>query len=79
MSEENPIRIFVTHVFEESPDYLRVFEFLESVDRFFYKNCSDPVNVPESGSITALKDAFIEQIKASEAVIVLSGPVHGPD
>ena len=31
MSEKNPIRVFVTHVFEETHDYLRVFEFLESV------------------------------------------------
>ena len=35
MSEDNPIRVFLTHNFKESVDYLRVFEFLESVDRFF--------------------------------------------
>jgi len=34
VSEDNPIRLFVSHLFEEDVDYLRVFEFLESVDRF---------------------------------------------
>ena len=72
VSEKNPIRVYVTHVFEESDDYLRVFEFLESVDRFYYLNCSDPANVPETGGIAGIKDAFIEQIKASEAVVALA-------
>lgn len=64
--------MFVTHTFEENLDYLRVFEFLESVDRFFYLNVSKPENVPGSGGLQAIKDEFIEQIKESEAVIVLA-------
>ena len=72
MSENNPITVFATHAFEESDDYLRVFEFLESVDRFFYINVSKPENVPGSGGLQAIKDELIEQIKASEAVLVLS-------
>lgn len=72
MSESNPIRVFVTHVFEESDDYLRLFEFLESVDRFFYLNTSNPENVPESGGLVGIKDALIEQIKACEAVVVFA-------
>lgn len=72
MSESNPIRIFVTHAFQESDDYLRVFEFLESVDRFFYVNVSKPENVPQSGGIEAIKQELIEQIKESEAIIALS-------
>ena len=71
MSESNPIRVFVTHAFQESDDYLRVFEFLESVDRFFYLNVSKPDNVPESGGVEAIKEELIAQIKESEAVIVL--------
>ena len=71
MSESNPIRVFVTHAFQETDDYLRVFEFLESVDRFFYLNVSKPDNVPESGGIEAIKDELIRQIKQAEAVIVL--------
>lgn len=72
MSENNPITVFATHTFEESNDYLRVFEFLESVDRFYYINVSKPENVPGTGGLQAIKDELIEQIKASEAVIVLS-------
>ena len=71
MSESNPIRVFVTHAFQESDDYMRVFEFLESVDRFFYLNVSRPDNVPESGGIEAIKEELIGQIKEAEAVIVL--------
>ena len=70
MSEKNPIRVFVAHSFEESDDYLRVFEFLESVDRFFYLNVSKPENVPQSGGLEAIKDELIAQIKESEAVIM---------
>ncbi len=72
MSEDNPIRVFVTHNFDEDGDYLRVFEFLEGVDRFFYLNCSKPENVPASGGAEAIKDELIAQIKASEAVVVLA-------
>lgn len=72
MSEKNPIRVFTTHGFEESDDYLRVFEFLESVDRFFYFNVSKPEHIPTTGGMEAIKDELIKQIKASEAVIVLS-------
>lgn len=72
MSENNPIRVFTTHSFDESDDYLRVFEFLESVDRFFYFNVSQPENIPTTGGMEAVKDELIKQIKASEAVIVLS-------
>ncbi len=71
MSENDPIRVFVTHAFEESDDYLRVFEFLESVDRFFYLNTSKPENVPTTGGSEAIKEELIRQLKASEAVIVL--------
>ena len=71
MSEQNPIRVFITHTFEESEDYLRIFEFLEGVDRFFYVNVSKPENIPSAGSEEAIKDELIEQIKASEIVIVL--------
>lgn len=71
MSENNPIRVFVTHVFHESDDYLRVFEFLESVDRFYYFNVSKPENIPSGGGIDSIKEELIKQIKEAEAVIVL--------
>lgn len=71
MSENNPIRVFATHNFDESDDYLRVFEFLESVDRFYYLNVSQPENLPTTGGPQEVRDELIRQIKASEAMIVL--------
>jgi hypothetical protein len=72
VSEKNPIRVFVTHAFSESDDYLRVFEFLESVDRFFYINVSKPENVPAAGGAEAIKDELIKQIKGAEAFVVIA-------
>ncbi|MEM6512189.1 MAG: hypothetical protein AAF660_04175 [Pseudomonadota bacterium] len=71
MSESNPYRVFVSHAFEETFDYLRVFEFLESDDRFYYLNRSRPENMPEAGGLDAMKDELIEQIKAAEVIVVL--------
>ena len=72
MSENNPIKVFVTHSFDETDGYLRVFEFLESVERFFYLNVSKPENLPETGGIDAIKDELIQQIKQSETVLVVA-------
>ena len=71
MSEQNPIRVFVTHAFQESDDYLRIFEFLECVDRFYYLNVSKPEEAPESGGMAEVKDVLIQKIKNCEAVFVL--------
>ncbi len=71
MTERNPIRVFVTHDFSESDDYLRIFEFLECVDRFYYINVSRPEEKPESGGMEEIKDILIQQIKAAEVIIVL--------
>jgi len=71
VSESNPIRVFATHNFSETDDYLRVFEFLESVDRFYYLNVSKPENLPTTGGAQELKDEVIRQVKASEAMLVL--------
>lgn len=72
MYENNPIRVFVTHTFDEDEDYLRFFEFLEGQDRFFYINCSKPENMPGSGGMEAIRDELIRQIKEAEAVVVLA-------
>ena len=70
MSEDNPIRVYVTHNFHESDDYLRVFEFLEAMERFFYLNVSKPDNLPETGGLDEIKEEIINQIKECEAVII---------
>ena len=72
MSENNPIRVFASHAFEETDDYLRLFEFLEAADRFYYLNISKPENIPESGGLQAIKDELIAQIKLAEAMFILS-------
>lgn len=72
MYENNPIKVFVTHSFVEDEDYLRFFEFLEGVDRFFYINCSNPQNVPDNGGLEAIKEELIAQIRDAEAVVVLA-------
>lgn len=71
MSEKRPIRVFVSHVFTEHPDYLRVFEYLESAANFFYVNCSDP-QPPESAGKEAMKEKLLQQIRDCEAVVVIS-------
>lgn len=70
MSEDNPIRVFVTHNFEEGHDYHRIFEFLGSMEQFFYLNVSKPDNLPESGGLDSIKEELINQIKECEAIIV---------
>ena len=70
MYEHNPISVFVTHTFSETDDYLRIFEFLECVDRFYYLNVSKPEEAP-SGGIDEVKDVLINQIKECEAMFVL--------
>ncbi len=76
MSESDPIRVFATHNFSETDDYLRVFEFLESVDRFYYVNVSKPENLPTTGGHQEIRDELIRQVKAAEAVIVLPSAWH---
>jgi hypothetical protein len=41
-SRANPIRLFVSHSWDENEDYNRVFEYLEASGTFYYKNTSQP-------------------------------------
>jgi len=72
VSEKNPIRVYVSHLFRADSSYLRVFEFLESVERFFYINTSRPENMPQSGGLAAIKDEYIAQIKQAEVAVILA-------
>jgi hypothetical protein len=72
MSQSHPIRIFVTHMWETSEDYLRVFEYLESATNFFYRNFSTP-EIPPGGNKEAQKEDLRRQITPVEAVIALPG------
>lgn len=71
MSQENPIRLFVTHLWETADDYLRVFEYLESARNFYYRSYSTPDQRP-AGDKEALKESLRRQITPAEAVIALT-------
>ncbi|HEY1491692.1 MAG TPA: hypothetical protein VGF35_03630 [Steroidobacteraceae bacterium] len=71
MSQANPIRLFVTHAWAASDDYLRVFEYLESAQNFFYRNYSTP-EVRPGGDKEALREDLRRQIAPVEGVIALS-------
>jgi hypothetical protein len=72
ISQADPVRLFVSHVFEPSDDYYRVFEYLESSHNFYYRNCSDPEKKP-AGERDAMKDELRRQISQAEVVIVPAG------
>lgn len=72
MSEDNPIRLFVSHLFLPDDEYFRVFEYLESSPNFFYRNVSAPEKPPRARDPVSLQEALRTQINEAEAVLVLS-------
>lgn len=70
-SEQNPVRVFVTHAWEADDEYLRVFEFLESARSFYYRNVSRPQQRPAGGRDTEL-EALRQQINSAEIVLALA-------
>ena len=72
MSQNNPIRLFITHAWEPTDEYLRIFEYLESARNFFYKNFSAPDKAP-SGGKEADREELRKQIAQAECVIALPG------
>lgn len=72
MSERNPIRLFVSHLFSADDAYLRVFEYLESAPNFFYRNVATADRRPKGLEKEALKEDLRRQIDEAEAVMILS-------
>ena len=72
MSQNNPIRLFITHAWDTSDDYLRIFEYLESARNFFYKNLSAPDKAP-SGGKEADREELRRQMAQAECIIALPG------
>jgi hypothetical protein len=70
VSQANPIKLFVTHAWAMSDDYLRVFEYLESARNFFYKNFSTP-DQPVGGDREVQREDLRRQISPVEAVIAV--------
>jgi hypothetical protein len=73
VSKTNPIKLFVSHAWEDSEDYLRVFEYLESDSNFYYQNFSTPDRLPAQSDRESLREDLRQQITPAEAVIVPSG------
>lgn len=72
MTENNPIRLFVTHLYEPDESYFRVFEYLESQPNFFYTNLAAPDKPPRSKEKEALREDLRRQMTDAEVVILLS-------
>lgn len=71
MSEKNPYRLFVSHTWEESDDYMRFFDYVSDIDSFFYVNLSEPENFPGS-SVDSIQTELNRQMKDAEIVVILS-------
>ena len=69
VTQKNPIRLFVVHVWAQDDDYLRIFEYLESSSNFFYRNTSTPDQRPAGGK-EELRESLRKQINEAEVVIV---------
>src|SRR5687767_3242358 len=72
VTEGNPIRLFVTHLFAPDESYFRVFEFLESQPNYFYVNLATPEKPPRSKEKEAIREDLRRQMADAEVVVVLS-------
>src|SRR4029077_9679720 len=73
----NPIRLFVTHSWEENDDYTRVFEYLEASGTFYYKNTSQP-QAKRPIDKESQREDLRRQIAPCEVVWVVPGVYHAP-
>ena len=72
MSQRDPIRVYTTHAWELSDDYLRVYEFIESARNFYYRNCSSPEQRPVDTSTEGQREELRTQMQAAEVVVALA-------
>ena len=72
VTEGNPIRVFVTHLFAPDESYFRVFEFLESQPNYRYVNLATPEKPPRSKEKEAIREDLRRQMTDAEVVVVLS-------
>jgi len=71
VSQHDPVRVFVGHVWETDDDYLRVFEFLEGARNFYYRNSGEPDKRPPGGKEPE-REELRRQIAPAEVVILLA-------
>jgi len=72
VTENNPIRLFVTHLYAPDEAYFRVFEYLESQPNFYYKNLATPEKPPRTKEKEAIREDLRRQITEAEVVVLLS-------
>ena len=70
MSESDPVRIFVAHAFSEHVDYLRVFEYLESRETFYYRTMSNPDPACAGTGPDTAREELGRQIKGAEVMVL---------
>ena len=68
MSQQDPIRLFIAHTWEESDDYTRIFEYLESARNFYYRNMSTPEHRP-AADVESRHEDLRAQIRLAEILI----------
>jgi antiphage defense system Thoeris ThsB-like protein len=72
VTEQNPIRLFVSHLYAPDEAYFRVFEYLESSPNFFYTNLATPEKPPRSKEKEAIREDLRRQMTEAEVVVLLS-------
>ena len=72
MSQENPIRLFVSHLYAPDDEYFRVFEYLESAVNFFYRNLSAPDKPPRRFDKESIKEGLRTQMADAELILILT-------
>jgi hypothetical protein len=78
VTENDPIRLFVTHLYAPDESYFRVFEYLESTPNFFYQNLATPEKPPRSKEKEAIREDLRRQMADAEVVVLLSS-LYGRD
>jgi hypothetical protein len=69
LNQDNPIRLYVTHLWSEDDDYLRVFEYVSGIDSFFYVNLSEPGARPATGGRDAEEAEYRRQMDKAEVIV----------
>jgi hypothetical protein len=78
MSQENPIRLFVSHLYAPDDEYFRVFEYLESAVNFFYTNLSAPDKPPRRFDKESIKEGLRTEMADAEVILILT-TLHARD
>jgi hypothetical protein len=71
ISQQNPVRLYISHLWTPDDDYHRVFEFLESARNFYYRNLSAPDRRPDGGR-EAEREEIRQQMAQAECAILLA-------